>query len=101
MMGPISDVRGLEQGGVSSSDEYKIYNNEQGTSSQLSQLGVHVRDKIISSITLADDAVIVSNDITDLSNLLYLTIQLTSIKYFLFLTKQSYLPLVRAKMIFL
>ena len=28
MMGPIHDTRGLEQGGISSSDQYKIYNNE-------------------------------------------------------------------------
>ena len=75
MMGPISDVRGLEQGGVSSSDAYKIYNNEQATTSQLSKLGVRVRDTVISSVVLADDAVIVSNDINDLNNLLHLTIE--------------------------
>ena len=34
LMGPIKDTRGLEQGGVSSSDEYKLYNNEQASLAQ-------------------------------------------------------------------
>ena len=33
LMGPIFDTRGLEQGSVSSSDKYKLYNNEQASSS--------------------------------------------------------------------
>ena len=76
MMGPIEDVRGLEQGGVSSSDEYKIYNNEQADSSQLSKLGVRLGHGVepISCISLADDAVLISNNITDLYNLLLITI---------------------------
>ena len=75
MMGPILDIRGLEQGGISSSDEHKLYNNEQAVSSQLSKLGVQLRVDTISCITLADDAVLISNDITDLYNLLFITIQ--------------------------
>ena len=43
LMGPIKDTRGLEQGGVSSSDEYKLYNNEQASLAQASKLGVAVR----------------------------------------------------------
>ena len=31
LMGPIKDSRGLEQGGVSSSDQYKLYNIEQAS----------------------------------------------------------------------
>ena len=75
MMGPIFDTRGLEQGGISSSDEHKLYNNEQAVSSQLSKLGVQLRVDTVSCISLADDAVLVSNDITDLYNLLFITIQ--------------------------
>ena len=77
MMGPIKDNRGLEQGGVSSSDAYKIYNNEQAVSSQLSKLGVQLGHGLdpISCISLADDAVLVSNDILDLYNLLFITTQ--------------------------
>ena len=73
LMGPIKDTRGLEQGAVSSSDEYKLYNNEQASSSQQSKLGVPLRDTVISCISLADDASLLSNNIHDLKNLLYLT----------------------------
>ena len=73
IMGPISDTRGLEQGGVISSDAYKIYNNEQAISSQSSNLGVKLFDQCISCISLADDSVLLSNDIWSLKNLLYIT----------------------------
>ena len=39
LMGPIIDKRGLEQGGITSSDQYKLYNNEQSSVSNLSGLG--------------------------------------------------------------
>ena len=74
-MGPILDNKGLEQGGVKSSDEYKIYNNEQSRTAQDSGLGVAIRDITISSISLADDTVLVTNDIISLKHLLYLTTQ--------------------------
>ena len=73
LMGPIHDIRGLEQGGVSSSDAYKIYNNEQAETSHNSKLGVTIFDTCISCVSLADDAVLVSQSIIDLSNLLHLT----------------------------
>ena len=76
LMGPIYDTAGLEQGGVSASDLYKLYNNEQASLSQQSRLGVLHRDSMmVSCVSLADDAVLVSNSIHDLKNLLYLTIQ--------------------------
>ena len=53
MMGPIFDIRGLEQIGISSSDEHKLYNNEQAVSSQLSMLGVQLRVDTVSCISLA------------------------------------------------
>ena len=78
LMGPIHDKRGLEQGGVASSDNYKLYNNEQAKTAQQSDLGVSVMDFIISCITLADDGVLVSNSIYYLQNLLFLTTQYCS-----------------------
>ena len=75
LMGPIQDNKGLEQGGVKSSDEYKIYNNEQSKTAQKSGLGVTIKDITISSISLADDTVLVANDIISLKHLLYLTTQ--------------------------
>ena len=75
LMGPILDTRGLEQGGVSSSDQYKLYNNEQAAAAQLSNLGVPIRDDTISCVSLADDAVLLSNSIFNLKHLLFLTTQ--------------------------
>ena len=40
LVGPASDMTGFEQGGVNSSDYYKLYNNEQLVTAQRSQLGV-------------------------------------------------------------
>ena len=42
MMGPIIDECGVEQGGINSSDFFKIYNNEQISLAQESQLGAPV-----------------------------------------------------------
>ena len=75
LMGPIYDTRGLEQGGLSSSDKYKVYNNEQSDTAQRSELGVSVFDQIISAIALADDTVLVSDNIIHLKLLLFLTTQ--------------------------
>ena len=50
LMGPIEDNKGLEQGGVKSSDEYKIYNNEQSKTAHKSGLGVTIGNITISSI---------------------------------------------------
>ena len=73
LMGPISDQQGLEQGGISSSDLFKIYAKEQLTLSQNSSLGVPLGNLIVSAIGQADDTVLISNDIVLLSYLLILT----------------------------
>ena len=73
LMGPILDNRGLEQGGISSSDHYKLYNNEQSSVANLSDLGASLNSTNISCISLADDSVLLSNSIINLRNLLYLT----------------------------
>ena len=74
LMGPIIDTRGLEQGGVYSSDAYKIYNNEQNNFLHASSLGVRIYDQCISCISLADDNALVASSLTDLNNLLHLTV---------------------------
>ena len=73
LMGPILDTRGLEQGGITSSDEYKLYNNEQADVAQSSNLGVTIGNDTVSCISLADDALLVANAPVDLRNLLFLT----------------------------
>ena len=73
LMGPIDDSQGLEQGGINSSDLYKIYGRNQLTMAQASGLGIHLGDVHVAAIGQADDTVLVSNDIHDLSFLLRLS----------------------------
>ena len=63
MAGPIIDEQGLEQGGVSSSDCYKLYSNELFENVQESKLGVDMGGAVVSCVGQADDAVLLSNDI--------------------------------------
>ena len=72
-MGPIQDEHGLEQGGLNSSDFYKLNSNSLLTSTQKSQQGVNLGENlVISSIGLADDTVFAANLLTCLWNILYL-----------------------------
>ena len=74
IVGPIFDESGLEQGGISSSDFYKVFGKEQLSSAQESELGVKISDDIIiSGIGQADDTLLVSNSIQNLMYLLHLT----------------------------
>ena len=73
MMGPIKDERGLEQGGVNSSDLYKIFIKEQLATAQQSELGVPLGNLVISGIGQADDTALISNDLHSLQYLLILS----------------------------
>ena len=73
LMGPILDEQGTEQGGVNSTDFYKIFGKEQLSSAQSSSLGVPLGPLSISGIGQADDTALVANSIKDLMNLLHLT----------------------------
>ena len=73
LLGPAKDDTGLEQGGVNSSDLYKLYNNEQLVTTQRSALGVDMKSSVISSVGQADDVVHVANDLDDLHLLAVLT----------------------------
>ena len=55
LMGPIKDECGVEQGGINSSDLYKIYNNDQLNIAQASEFGVELGPLVISAIGQADD----------------------------------------------
>ena len=74
-MGPIVDQLGLEQGGKLSSDEWKIYNNEQLTTPQETDFGISIGDVHVAAIGQADDCVLVSSDLHKLKFLLHLTLQ--------------------------
>ena len=74
LMGPIKDQQGVEQGGQNSSEQYKLYNNEQFTVAQDSNLGVSIGPVTISSIGQADDSALTSCDFHQLAFLLQLTV---------------------------
>ena len=73
IMGPVKDECGLEQGGINSSDFYKIYGREQLNSAQESALGVPLGNLTISAIGIADDTALISNNLQNLQFLLHLT----------------------------
>ena len=78
LMGPISDEQGLEQGGLNSSEFYKIFAKEQLTSAQKSKLGVRMKNLTVSAIGQADDTLLLSNNIYALYSLLQLTLSFCS-----------------------
>ena len=73
-MGPIHDQLGVEQGGPNSSEFYKLYNNEQLTSAQDSDLGTSISGVHVASVGQADDTALLSNDIHQLQRLLDLSL---------------------------
>ena len=72
-MGPAKGGSGFEQGGINSGDYYKLYNNEQLTTTQNSKLGVNIKSSVISSVGQADDVIHVANTIDDLNLLVAMT----------------------------
>ena len=78
LMGPVHDQQGVEQGGPNSSEEYKLYNNEQLDTAQDSMFGVKMGSMTVSCVGQADDSVLLSHDIHQLGHLLHLTAQYCS-----------------------
>ena len=90
LLGPAADTTGFEQGGINSSDFYKLYNNEQLDTAQSSKLGVvlgggdyfggagDLGTGTVSAIGQADDVLLVSNNLDSLHLLLTLTEQYCS-----------------------
>ena len=72
LMGPIEDLLGLEQGNVNSDKIYKLCNNNQLSTAQLSRLGVDCDAAVVSAIGQADDTVLLSDCIFKLSGLVHL-----------------------------
>ena len=73
LMGPGRDDTGFEQGGINSSDFYKLYNNEQLSTAQASCLGIDLGSTVVSAIGQADDVILATNDIDNLRLLVTLT----------------------------
>lgn len=79
LMGPIDDQKGMEQGGPNSGDYYKIFGKPQLELAHFSGLGVALPGNLtVSAIGLADDTLLVSNNIHALQNLLQLTLHFCS-----------------------
>ena len=73
LIGPAPDITGFEQGGINSSDYYKLYNNSQLDTAQRSGLGVDMGSGIVSAIGQADDVILCANSINDMRLLVTLT----------------------------
>ena len=87
-MGPIADECGVEQGGINSSDFYKVYNNEQLDLAQKSGFGVPLGPVIVSSIGQADDVALLSNSLHSLQALIDLSMYYCS-KYHVTLSTEK------------
>ena len=74
LVGPIMDECGVEQGGVNSSEFYKIFGKDQLSNAQDSELGVSMNNVVISAIGLADDTGLLANCPHALQNLLQLSL---------------------------
>ena len=72
-MGPAVDLTGFEQGGINSSNYYKLYNNIQLIMAQSSHLGADIGSAVISAVGQADDIILISNDIHNLLLLVKMT----------------------------
>ena len=73
--GAHKDEFGVEQGGINSSDLYKVNNNETLDIAQKSGLSVPLGPTTISGIGQADDVALLSNDLYSLQALLDLSLQ--------------------------
>ena len=73
LMGPIEDLRGLEQGAVNSDRIYKLCNNSQLEKAQASNMGVDLDGIMVASIGQADDVALLSDSPEKLRCLLCLT----------------------------
>ena len=73
LMGPILDECGVEQGGINSSDFYKVHNNDQLNLAQESGFGVPLGPVTVSGIGQADDVALAANDLNSLQGLVDLS----------------------------
>ena len=81
MMWPIHDERGVEQGGVSSGDEFQLVNSEELVVTNTSGLGINMGAVTVGSIGVADDVVLLSPSPHALQSQLNLSQSLTADRY--------------------
>ena len=73
-MGPVRDRLGVEQGGCNSDRLYKLANNKELIITQLSGLGLHLRDVHCASVGQSDDVALLSDNIHHLQCILQLAV---------------------------
>ena len=73
LMGPIKDQRGVEQGGISSSDQFQLVNNAELVITNSSGLGLNMGSISLASIGQADDVGLLSPNPFALQSLLHLS----------------------------
>ena len=78
LMGPIHDQRGVEQGGVNSSDQFQLVNAEELVTTNTSGLGLNMGGISLASIGVADDVALLSPSPHALQSLLNISQKLTS-----------------------
>ena len=80
LMGPIHDERGVEQGGISSGDQFQLVNADELITTNSSGLGLDMGGISLASIGVADDVALLSPSPHSLQALLNLSQSLTSSK---------------------
>ena len=74
LMGPIPDQCGVEQGGINSSDFYKVYNNDQLNLAQESGFGIQLGPVTVSALGQADDVALIADNLHALQGLVDLSL---------------------------
>ena len=80
LMGPIHDERGVEQGGISSGDQFQLVNGEELVTTNSSGLGLNMGGISLASLGVADDVALLSPSPHGLQALLNLSQSLTASK---------------------
>ena len=78
LMGPIYDQRGVEQGGVSSGDQFQLASSHELVVTNTAGLGLNMGEISVGSIGVADDVALLSPDPHALQSLLNLSQTLSS-----------------------
>ena len=78
VMGPISDTRGVEQGGISSSRLFQLTTDNAVKTLNNSGLGVTVGPTSLMALTLADDQVLLANNLDNTQSLIKSAVYLSS-----------------------
>ena len=97
LMGPIHDQRGVEQGGVTSGDQFQLANNEELIVTNTAGLGLNMGEVSVGSIGVADDVALLSPEPHALQSLLNLSMSLTSSRCMINVPEKTKLLLYQPK----